>query len=351
MTDERLRRFLLCAASAAAALGLGYAALRYLLPWLLPFLLAFGCAAVMEPAVRRMQTRLRFRRGFAALLVTLFLLFLLGGLLSLLGTALTREAKALLARAPELFAAAPQALDALLGRLERSTAAGAPWLRALVEDTLARYAAEADTLLRTVTNRLLAMLAEGAAALPGYVLAAATFVLAIYFTSASLPELQALARRYLPDKARRGLARLRGGLTRSALRWLRAELTLCAVTFAEVLTGLAFLRQPYALLLAFLTTLVDALPVFGAGTVLVPWAAAELLGQNVPKAVALLALYLVTLTVRAALEPRLLGAQAGLPPILSLLAMYLGFCALGVGGMVLCPFLLLLAVHTLRGEA
>lgn len=350
MTDERLRRFLLYAASACAALALGYAALRYLLPWLLPFLLAFGCAAVMEPAVRRMQTRLRFRRGFAALLVTLFLLFLLGGLLSLLGTALTREAKALLSRAPELFAAAPEALDALLDRLERS-AAGAPWLRALVEDTLARYAAEADTLLRTVTNRLLATLAEGAAALPGYVLAAATFVLAIYFTSASLPELRALARRYLPYKARRGLERLRGGLTRSALRWLRAELTLCAVTFAEVLAGLAFLRQPYALLLAFLTTLVDALPVFGTGTVLVPWAAAELLGQNVPKAAALLAIYLVTLTVRAALEPRLLGAQAGLPPILSLLAMYLGFCALGVGGMVLCPFLLLLAVHTLRGEA
>jgi len=65
--------------------------------------------------------------------------------------------------------------------------------------------------------------------------------------------------------------------------------------------------------------------------------------QNTPKALCLALLYLVTLTVRNMLEPRLLGAVAGVPPILSLLAMYLGFCTFGVGGMVLFPFVLLLA--------
>ena len=140
------------------------------------------------------------------------------------------------------------------------------------------------------------------------------------------------------------------GVTRSAAHWLRAELTLCAVTFAELLAGFVFLRQPYALLLSFLITLVDALPVFGTGTVLVPWAAAELLFQNAPGAIALAALYLLTLTVRNVLEPRLLGKQAGLPPILSLLAMYLGFCTFGVAGMVLFPFLLLLGAQLRRQE-
>ena len=81
---------------------------------------------------------------------------------------------------------------------------------------------------------------------------------------------------------------------------------------------------------------------FGAGTVLIPWAAAELLAGRVPLAVALAALWLVILTARAVTEPRLLGARAGLPPILSLLAMYLGFRVCGVGGMVAFPFLLLL---------
>ena len=80
MSDARLKRFLLYAASAAAAAALLYVTLRYLLVWLLPFLLAAAISAAMEPAVRGLQTHLRLRRGFAALVVTLFVLFLLGGL-------------------------------------------------------------------------------------------------------------------------------------------------------------------------------------------------------------------------------------------------------------------------------
>jgi len=348
MTEGRLKRFLLYALSAAAAAALFYVALRYLLVWLLPFLIAAAAAAAMEPAIRFLQTRLRFRRGFSSLLLTLFLLFLLGGLLSLLGTTLTGEAYALLERAPELLAEAPAALAGLLARLERYTAACPPWLRETIAETLSRYVVEAGDLLSGLVDRLISSLGALAARLPALALSVATCVLAIYFTSSEWPVLRRMLQERLSASALQKLRILRSGAADSLSRWLRAELTLCAVTFAELLAGFFLLRQPYALLLAFLITLVDALPVFGTGTVLVPWAVIELLFGSTPKALALAALYAVTLTVRNVLEPRLLGAQAGLPPIASLLAMYLGFCSFGVGGMVLFPFLLLLAAQLRR---
>lgn len=52
--------------------------------------------------------------------------------------------------------------------------------------------------------------------------------------------------------------------------------------------------------------------------------------------------------MRSITEPRLMAAQAGLPPIASLMAMYLGERAFGVAGMVLFPLLLLLAAQVLR---
>ena len=88
MREETLRRFLLFSLSTAAAVGIFYLSFRYLLPWCLPFLLALLVAALLEPVVLHLQRALRFRRGFSALLLTLTLLFLLGGLLSLLGTTL-----------------------------------------------------------------------------------------------------------------------------------------------------------------------------------------------------------------------------------------------------------------------
>lgn len=350
MTDARLKRFLLYAASAAAAAALLYAALRYLLGWLLPFLVALPAAAAVEPAVRFLQRKLRLKRSFASFVLTLFVLFLLGGLLSLLGTTLTGEAYALLEHAPSLLAAVPDALGRLAARLKTYCSACPPWLWARIDAALTRYTTEADDLLGALALRLPALLTEAAAAVPRYFLAVVTSVLAIYFTSSSLPSLRSFLQSHFSAGTRRFFARFRAGITASLARWLRAELTLCLLTFALLLTGLTFLRQPYALLLAFLITLVDALPVFGTGTVLVPWAICEAIFQNIPKSIALGVLYLAAFTLRSILEPRLLGAQAGLPPILSLLAMYLGFCSMGVTGMIFFPFLLLLGAQLLQSK-
>ena len=84
-----------------------------------------------------------------------------------------------------------------------------------------------------------------------------------------------------------------------------------------------------------------ALPVFGTGTVLVPWGALCLLTGNVPKGLGLLALYGVISLVRSVLEPKIMAAQVDLSPLAALAAMYVGFCAFGVAGMVLCPMALL----------
>ncbi|MDE6881415.1 MAG: AI-2E family transporter, partial [Oscillospiraceae bacterium] len=98
----------------------------------------------------------------------------------------------------------------------------------------------------------------------------------------------------------------------------------------------------YALLAAGFTALVDALPVLGTGTVLFPWALGCLLMGDPGQALALMVLYAVGLAVHTLLEPRLLAGQVDLPPITALLAMYLGFHLMGVGGMLLLPVLLLL---------
>ena len=98
----------------------------------------------------------------------------------------------------------------------------------------------------------------------------------------------------------------------------------------------------YALLAAAFTALVDALPVLGTGTVLFPWALGCFLLGNTGRGLALLAVYAVGTLVHSLLEPRLLAKQADLPPVTALLAMYLGFHFMGVGGMILLPVLLLL---------
>ena len=350
MNEERLRRFLLLSLALFVGAALFFICFRYVLPWCLPFLLSLLVAALLEPVVLHLQQKFRFQRGFSALILTLTLLFLLGGLLSLLWSTLLAQTNALLSAAPAFFDAIPTAADDLLSRLEQFSASSPEWLSRYLHEQLFKAITDADSLLRSLSSRAMTYLASAAAALPGSVLAIATCVLAIFFTSASYPELCAALERTLPQGAMERLRLFRSGVMRSLARWLRAQATLSLITFSELLLGFLLMHQSYSLLLAFLITLLDALPVFGTGTALVPWAVFTLLFGFPPKAIVLLALYLCTLITRNTLEPKLISAQAGLPPIASLFAMYLGYCTFGVAGMVLFPFFLLLFVQ-IRGAA
>ena len=123
--------------------------------------------------------------------------------------------------------------------------------------------------------------------------------------------------------------------------WLRAQGKLMGVTFLILTAGFFFLRVEYALLFALLITIIDALPVFGTGTVLVPWGALCLLTGNVPKGLGLLALYGVISRVRSVLEPKIMAAQVDLSPLAALAAMYVGFCAFGAVGLYVLVSLVL----------
>lgn len=348
MSEQSCKKFLLYLFSAAGACGLFYLVFRYLFRWILPFLLALGVAAAVEPVVVFLRSRLHFRRSFSALLLTLVLLFLLGGLLSLLGTTLASQVYALLEKTPALLAQAPEILDEFFARLDGYSATFPQWLRDSLYTVIAQALSNAESFFSDLAGRILSALATFAAALPRRILSCATAVLAVYFTITSYPTLCLAAKSRLSGKTVRSLRLFRSGVTQSLSRYFRAELTISLLTFLQLLLGFFLMHQEYALLLAFLITLLDALPVFGTGTALVPWALLTLLFSSVPKAIVLLALYLCTLLVRNVLEPKLLASQAGLPPVASLFAMYLGFCTFGVVGMILFPFLLLLAAQTYR---
>ena len=176
-----------------------------------------------------------------------------------------------------------------------------------------------------------------AAALPSAALFLFTTLLAAYFTSAGRPSLRASLRRLMPGTWQERLGRVSGGLKTAFGGWLRAQGLLMLLTFGELALGFLLLRVEPALLLAGLTALVDALPVFGVGTVLLPWGAIALLLGDVRLGLGLLLLYGAVTLVRSLLEPRLVGKRVGLPPLAALACMYVGFRAFGVAGMVLAP--------------
>ena len=337
MTEKRLVHVLLtllCAALAAAGVWL---ALTVLLPWVLPFLLALGLAWLMEPAVKMLMNRFRLRRGLAAALTTAGLALLLCGVLGLILWRTGYELALLLGRLPVLLAGLPSLGNQVGDWAYRFIVALPVQLQDFAQDALDGFIRQGISLPAKLYDFLAGIAAGAAAAVPDAALFLFTTALAAYFSSAARPQVLAFLSRQTPASWQSRLRRA-VPVPKDALGgWLRAQGLLMLITFGELTAGFLLLQVDLALLLAALVALVDALPVFGTGTVLLPWALLSLLSGNWKLALGLAVLYGLVSAVRSLLEPRLVGQKAGLPPLAALFAMYVGFRVFGVWGMIFFP--------------
>lgn len=144
--------------------------------------------------------------------------------------------------------------------------------------------------------------------------------------------------RRLPEKPRGIFVELKSQVAEIGGKYFRAYSTLAAITFCELLAGLLPLVREYALIAALTITLVDVLPVFGTGTILLPWAGIEWLRGNVGRGITLILLYVVITVVRQWAEPKILGAFIGISPPTALLCMYAGGKLFGIVGLFAVPF-------------
>ena len=292
-----------------------------------PLLISLGAALALEGPVRFLCRRVRLPRAIAsgACVIALSAALLWG--LFAAGGRLLSEARGLCARLPELTAAAGALFDSWRAH---------PGLEALggVFDSLENALA---ALPERLSGAALSRLPDAAAWAPNALLYAATAVIGTYFASASLPELGRFAAAQLPPERAQRLRAAMPGLRGMLLGWLRAQLGMLAATFLALALAFWLLGVDYWLTLAAVTALVDALPVLGTGTVLLPWAAWELLTGSSALAAGLAVTYGAVTVLHSCLQPKLLGDGLGLHPLASLAAIYAGFRLWGVGGMIALP--------------
>ncbi len=109
------------------------------------------------------------------------------------------------------------------------------------------------------------------------------------------------------------------------------------INSAICIVGFVLLKNSYAVLFGILTGVVDALPIFGSGTVLIPWAIIMLLTHKVTQAAILFSLYLITYFVREIMESKCMGDSLGIAPFTMLVVIFAGFIVYGVIGFILGP--------------
>lgn len=303
---------------------------KILLPVGFPFLIGWALARLSRPLrPKKLPKKLGAMFGVTAVFLLLCLLFWLSGHF------LFRQMEKISYHLPsflESLGGPVQELNAIFLRLaarlpDSFAPAAVEWVEKLF--------AGSSGLLSSLSQWVLGWAANLLAFVPNLLLFILTALLSSYFFAIEEEKISALLHRRLPkDWCSKG-RELWSHLKSSLKGYGKAQLYLSGISLLLCFVGLWILGKPP--LWAVPISLVDALPVFGAGAVLIPWAVVLLLQGSSFAGVGMLTLYAIISISRTLLEPRFLGRQIGLHPLLTLLSLYAGFRFFGFWGILLLP--------------
>lgn len=343
----------ICVGGAAAVLYfVGKYALRLLLPFIVGYGIAFTGVRLAERIRKQFRIR-RFKRTWA--LVTVSVLLAVGGLgvyaaLSRLvyeGSRFISELSAdgeierLVGEAVEWSERFVDALPFSQGKLGDSR------ISEYVSDALSGLAQNA---VERIGGALTSTVGGVLSGLPSLMLFITVTLIACYYFCLELERVNGAIFNILPKGIKKAIPDLRDRVSVVAMGYIKAYVTLYAITASALLIGLLVLGVRYAFILALIIATVDLLPVLGIGVIMIPWGVIALLGGNTFLGIGLFVLFVLISVARQMLEPRILGKRLGIHPLITLITMYIGFKLFGIIGMITGPLVATLISAVIRGK-
>ena len=336
-TDKR-RKFIVNVAYWAIIAGITYLIFRYLLNLLLPFVIALLVAWLLRPLGRLYRQRAP-KLASALIVVTVLLFYLLLGVLAmlLLVDLLTGLAQ-YLGKLPELYTQTIEpGLRNLYANARDLAARFDPSVADVVNMVLPQVISSVGGAVTNFSVTAVGKLTGLVTALPSVLISALIAVIASFFTAVSYDGMKAFLQRNLPAKFTETAGYAIRSFRNIIRQYGKSYLLVMLITFGELTLGLLIIGVRRAILLAALIAIFDIFPVVGAGAILLPWAVISLIQGKTLQALGLLILYVVILVVRQFLEPKVVGKQVGLPPLVTLACMFVGTSLFGAWGLFGLP--------------
>ena len=309
----------------------------------MPFLIAFILALIIEPLIKKMMNSFKLTRRTSAIIIFLIVALITLGSLTYIIITIFSEASNLLSGLNEYFDKIGQIFNNLSNNFDFDRIHLSNEIKTVIMNSTTSILETASTWLKNFLNGLVNMVTS----LPTIAIYFGITVIALYFISVDRIYILDQMEHHLPKSWMKKIAIHFKELIETLGSYLKAQATLILVSFIISLIGLYIFKiigfnVTYPLLMAIFIGFVDALPILGSGTVMIPWAIICGLNGDLNLGMSIILLLILMSVVRQILEPKLVSKHIGVHPIFTLIAMYTGFKFIGVFGLILGPIILII---------
>lgn len=338
MTLDEKKKFILNVAFIVTVYAVLYFVFVYVIHWIMPFLIGFLIALALRPIARFLNRFFKSKGKGVALFVVAAFYAIVALVIWLLITFLITQMTDLVNIMPYLY----------FNRIEPLLLEFNDWI---VKNTITISPEAASTLSQIITNGInyisdiikntsitaVQIVTKLISNFPLYLISVIFTIVLSVFISVEYDNLTAFIKRQLPEKFNSTFEEARKFVTGTLWKMIKSYMIIMCITFLELMTGLSLLKVNFALPIAAIVAVLDIMPVVGTGGILIPWAIVELILKNYTLGIGLLLLYLAVTVIRNIIEPRIIGHQIGLHPIITITVMYAGLRLFGFFGLIMAP--------------
>ena len=316
-----------------------------------PFIIAIPVAAALQPLIGFFEKRLHIKRGIAVafwvVLCSAVAFFILYWFVSFVVGQIISAANNAPAIVNSTIGVLREATDRLLAAVESLSVSVSSTLRESLNSAFKWLGEQATALAGSSLNFLLGF----ASSLPYALIYANFLILGVYFITGRYPELRAkVFRSTAAQDEGSSLSVLRRSAVKGALGYLRVQLMWFVVLFTLSMLYFQLMGFQYAALIALIAALLEMIPQFGCGVLYIPWLLVCFLINDPHSAWVIAGFYLGYSMLRRLLDPKLLGDNLGMSPLLSLVGMFMGMQLGGVIGLILGPIVMVVLVSAIRAK-
>ena len=306
-----------------------------LLHFFMPFVVGWILALLAHPLVRFLERRVKLVRRHGSMLIIIAALAIVIGLFYGASLLVYREMGSFLADAPEIY-------QSVIAEIENALQNGrklAEYFPQNLQPPLLAFSDNLDGLFGKLVSRAaeptVQIAGHVAKSIPNLLVNMVIIILSSYLFLADRESIMRWLKEHLPAFVFRYIEYMKRDAKGLIGGYFLAQFRIMCVVALILAAGFLVLGVRYGVLLAFLTAILDFLPIFGTGTVLFPWAVVKLFAGEYAYATGLILLYILTQVVRQIIQPKIVGESMGLPPLMTLFLLYLGFKLRGLTGMIL----------------
>jgi len=315
--------------------------MEHILPVILPFIIAWAVAFAVRGPARRLSEKTRVPERVVRVFMAIFTTLFTFGAITLLLWQIVAAVWSFLSKIGE-----GNAIYDILTKL--SNPDYSVFGDAIPEGLAERISEALEKMLSGALTRLAEAVTGWVGGIPNLMFFLLVTVISLIYFSLDLERINTWIKSLFPERFGGRLSKIREGIFTVGGKYIRSYALILLITFGVMVTGFFLIGIKHALVLAVIISLLDILPVIGVGTVLVPWSIFEIVTGNHARGIALAVLFVVNLVIRQFAEPKIVGKNLDIHPVLTLLLLYVGYALFGIQGLVTVPILAAVLVVLLK---